>query len=137
MSGLVSPHVHLTGDLQAVTGLHMTGVLHRDVKPDNMLVVNNELHLTDFDISCLVDSSDGVLQMRVGTEDFLSPLWQLGEPYKKVDDLASLVLAFAWLMNSRTGPPIERIEFMAELANAPASLIDTVREIVRLFQVVL
>ena len=115
----------------------MTGVLHRDVKPDNMLVVNNELHLTDFDISCLVDSSDGVLQMRVGTEDFLSPLWQLGEPYKKVDDLASLVLAFAWLMNSRTGPPIERIEFMAELANAPASLIDTVREIVRLFQVVL
>ena len=74
--------------------------------------------------------------MRVGTEDFLSPLWQLGEPYRKVEDLASLVLSFAWLMNSRTGPPIERIKYMAKLANALASLIDTAREILRVFQVV-
>ena len=107
----------------------MTGVLHRDIKPDNMLVVNNELHLNDFDISCLVDSSDAALQMRVGTEDFLSPLWQSGEPYKEVDDLAALVLSFAWLMKFRTGPPIERIKLMAELANAPASLIDTAHTI--------
>lgn len=136
VTALVSPHVwqYFSGDLQAVTGLHMTGVLHRDIKPDNMLVVNNELHLNDFDISCLVNSSDAVLQMRVGTEDFWSPLWQSGEPYKEVDDLASLVLSFAWLMNFRTGPPIERISLMAGLANAPVSLIDTAHTILRVFQ---
>ena len=115
----------------------MTGVLHRDIKPDNMLVVNNELHLNDFDISCSVDSSDARLQMRVGTEDFLYPLWQPGEPYRKMDDLASLVLSFAWLMNLRTGLPIERIRCMAKVANAPASLIDTAHEILRVFQEVL
>ena len=112
----------------------MAGVLHRDIKPDNMLVVNDELHLIDFDISCSVNSSDAMLEMRVGTEDFWSPLWQSGEPYKEVDDLASLVLSFAWLMNCRTGPPIQRIKLMAELANAPASLIDIARKMLRLFQ---
>jgi len=139
VTGLVSPHIwqYFTGDLQAVTGLHMTGVLHRDIKPDNMLVVNNELHLNDFDISCLVNSSDAVLQMRVGTEDFWSPLWQSGEPYKEVDDLASLVLSFAWLMNFRTRPPIERIRLLAELAIAAASLIDTAHTILRVFQEVI
>ena len=136
VTGLVSPHVwqYFTGDLQAVTGLHITGILHRDIKPDNMLVVKNESHLNDFDICCLVDSSDAALQMRVGTEDFWSPLWQLGEPYKEVDDLASLVLSFAWLMNFRSRPPIERIKLMGELADAPASLIDTPHEILRVFQ---
>ena len=37
--------------LQTVTGLHMAGVLHRDVKPENMLTINNDLVLSDFDVS--------------------------------------------------------------------------------------
>lgn len=62
----------------------MGGVLHRDIKPDNMSVVNNELHLNDFDISCLADGSDVALRLnfKVGTEDFRSPLGQTGEPFR-------------------------------------------------------
>ena len=55
--------------LQAVTGLHMAGVLHRDVKPKNMLIINNDLVLHDFDVSCLANSSDATLQSRVGPEE--------------------------------------------------------------------
>lgn len=54
--------------------------------------------LNDFDVSCLANSSDATLQSRVGTEDFRSPLWQEGQQYNAVDDLASLVLSFAWLL---------------------------------------
>ena len=111
----------------------MAGVLHRDIKPDNMLVINNQLHLNDFDISCLASSSDATLQMKVGTEDFQSPLWQTGQPYREVDDLASLVLSFAWLVNIRTGSPIDRIKCMAEHANAPDSLIDLAHKILKVF----
>ncbi len=120
-------------DLQAVTGLHMAGVLHRDVKPENMLIINNDLVLTDFDVSCSADSSDATLHSRVGTEAFRSPLWKTGERYRAVDDLASLVLSFAWLLNMRTEPPIERIRWVAQLANAPQSMIDTADNVLRIF----
>lgn len=108
-------------------------MLHRDIKPDNMLVIDNQLHLNDFDISCLASSSDATLQMKVGTEGFQSPLRQTGQPYREVDDLASLVLSFAWLVHIRTGSPIDRIKWMAEHANAPDSLIDLVHRILQVF----
>jgi len=40
-------------------------------------------------------------------------------------------------MSFRTRPPIERIRLMAELAIAPASLIDTAHTILRVFQEVI
>ncbi|DBA90635.1 TPA: hypothetical protein ACH3X1_003861 [Trebouxia sp. C0004] len=47
---------------QAVTGLHMAGMLHRDIKPDNTSVINGDLFLKDFDV--LVGTSDATLQSR-------------------------------------------------------------------------
>lgn len=111
--------------LQAVTGLHKAGVLHRDIKPDNMLLFGNDLHLNDFDVSCLENSSDDTLRSKVGTEYFWSPHWQPGKRYRAVDDLASLVLTFAWLLNNRGEGPIERIQYMAALVNAPRTLVET------------
>lgn len=115
-------------------GLHAAGVLHRDVKPGNMLIINQDLFLNDFDVSCLANSSDATLQSRVGTEDFRSPLWQEGKQYRAVDDLASLVLSFAWLLNMRTESSIERIRWVAKLPNAPESMVNTADEILRVFQ---
>ena len=121
-------------DLQAVMGLHMAGVLHRDVKPGNMLIINNDLFLNDFDVSCLTNSSDATLRSRVGTEDFRSPLWQEGKQYKAVDDLASLVLSFAWLLNMRTESSIERIKWVAKLPAAPESMVKIADDVLRMFQ---
>ncbi|KAA6421293.1 MAG: hypothetical protein FRX49_08779 [Trebouxia sp. A1-2] len=119
---------------QAVMGLHMAGVLHRDVKPGNMLIINNDLFLNDFDVSCLTNSSDATLRSRVGTEDFRSPLWQEGKQYKAVDDLASLVLSFAWLLNMRTESSIERIKWVAKLPAAPESMVKIADDVLRMFQ---
>ena len=113
--------------------MHMAGVLHRDVKPGNMLLINQDLFLNDFDVSCLANSSDATLQSRVRTEDFRSPLWQ-GQQYKAVDDLATLVLSFAWLLNMRTESSIERIRWVAKLPNAPETMVKTAADILRIFQ---
>ncbi len=72
----------------------------------NMLLVNSEVFLNDFDVSCLSISSDTTLRLRVGTEDFRPPLWRAGEPYQAMDDLASLLWSFPWLLHTRTGPAI-------------------------------
>ena len=111
--------------LQAVTGLHAAGVLHRNIKPENMLQINSDVFLNDFDVSCLRTSSDATLRMRAGTEDFRSPLWQAGRPYQAIDDLASLLLSFAWLLHMRTEPAIAQIQYLAELPNAPQSMAET------------
>ena len=121
-------------NLQAVMGLHRAGVLHRDVKPENMLIVNQDLFLHDFDVSCLVDSSDATLRSKVGTEDFWSPLWQDGQKYRTVDDLASLVLSFAWLLDKCTESSVERIRWVAKLPAAPESMVETAADILRRFQ---
>ena len=113
----------------------MAGVLHRDVKPGNMLIINQDLFLNDFDVSCSSNSSDATLQSRVGTEVLRSPLWQEGQQYKAVGDLASLALSFAWLLNARTGSSIERIRWVAKLPNAPESMVKTVADILRTFHV--
>ena len=52
-------------DLQVVTGLHMAGVLHRDVKPGDMLIINGDLCLDEFDVSCSAETSEAALQSGV------------------------------------------------------------------------
>ena len=37
----------------ALQHLHENGVFHRDIKPNNMIVINGKLQLNDFDCSCL------------------------------------------------------------------------------------
>ncbi len=90
--------------------------------------------LSDFDVSCLVGTSEAALQARVGTEDFWSPLWQAGKRYRAVEDLASLVLSSAWLLNMRTESPVECVRWVAKLPNAPESMIKTADDVLRMFQ---
>lgn len=109
-------------------------MLHRDIKPDNLLLVGDDLLLNDFDVSCLTDSSDATLQSRVGTEGFWSPLWQAEQRYGEVDDLASLLLSFAAMLHAPLKEhPIQRILFVAQLPDAPQTLIDTAKHIERMY----
>lgn len=109
--------------------MHAAGVLHRNIKPDNMLLINSEVFLNDFDVSCMSYSSDATLRLRVGTEDFRSPLWQAGTPYRAVDDLASLLLSFAWFLDIQTGPLILRIQRLVEVVNAPQTMMETAKHV--------
>ncbi|XP_068106797.1 myotonin-protein kinase isoform X2 [Hyperolius riggenbachi] len=66
---------YLAEMIMAVNSVHSLGFIHRDIKPDNMLLNRlGHIHLGDFG-SCLKLREDGTVScsVAVGTPDYLSP----------------------------------------------------------------
>ncbi|KAM4696145.1 myotonin-protein kinase [Rhinophrynus dorsalis] len=66
---------YLAEMVMAISSVHSLGYMHRDIKPDNMLLNRSgHIHLGDFG-SCLKLREDGTVSssVAVGTPDYLSP----------------------------------------------------------------
>ena len=80
---------------QAAAGLgaaHLKGIVHRDVKPANLLITpDGNLKITDFGIARAVDQASLTATGTVmGTARYLSPEQATGEPTSPASDLYSL-----------------------------------------------
>jgi serine/threonine-protein kinase len=82
----------------ALAYAHAQGVIHRDVKPDNILLeeASGRVLVTDFGIAQVADSDSVDEPAEVlGTPDFMSPEQATGEPVDARSDIYSLgVTAF-------------------------------------------
>jgi serine/threonine-protein kinase len=130
----------------ALTEAHAHGVIHRDVKPENIVVTKRGVKMLDFGIAKLMDAaedagkltSDGTV---LGTPDYMSPEQALGKPIDHRSDIFALGVVlyealtghhpFATasvtetLVNIVTREPIDIARLLPEL---PPALIDVVQK---------
>ncbi len=115
---------------EAAAGLdvaHAAGIVHRDVKPANLLLdAQDRLAVGDFGIARLADDTQMTMTGQVlGTAAYISPEQALGHPAQAASDRYALaVVAHELLTGSRPfagGPPTAQARQHAEARPTPAS----------------
>jgi serine/threonine protein kinase len=107
----------------ALRHAHQHGVVHRDVKPSNVLVDGGDrARLTDFGIARLVDDRSALTMTghAVGTAAYIAPEQVVGEPVTTASDVYALGLLLLEGITGRReypGPPVEAA--LARLQRSP------------------
>jgi serine/threonine protein kinase len=119
----------------ALQAAHMAGLVHRDIKPGNLLITpEGRVKITDFGIARIADQVPLTATGQVmGTVQYLSPEQASGHPASPTTDIYSLgIVAYECLAGRRpfTGESQLAIA-MAQINEAPPELPVTIAEPVR------
>jgi serine/threonine protein kinase len=100
--------------VDALTAAHRAGVVHRDVKPSNVLITDDEVLLTDFSIA--TDSARNTLSAgggALGSPGYIAPERLNGEPTGAAADLFGLGATLFCAVEGRG--PFDRADPLASL----------------------
>ena len=100
--------------LQALDYAHRQGVVHRDIKPDNVIIHQGAAKLTDFGLANLISVLAGGTNLLAGTPEYLAPEQAEG---LAVDGRADLYGLGIMLFEMVTGGhlPLEQYVTMSEI----------------------
>nr|WP_120728220.1 serine/threonine-protein kinase [Streptomyces hundungensis] len=99
----------------ALVEVHAVGVLHRDIKPGNVLLgAGGRVVLTDFGIAAIQDATAlTVVGMLVGSPDYMAPERVTGKPQGSASDIWSLGATLCAAVGGRS--PFSRASTLATL----------------------
>ena len=87
--------------LAALDHAHRAGVLHRDVKPANIIVSADDLKITDFGIARMLGDQHRADEGMFGTPAYMAPEQILGEPLDERTDLYAVGVILYRLLTAR------------------------------------
>lgn len=88
----------MLGLLSALAYVHHLGIVHRDVKCENILLDGNRAILSDFGISCFLSDPES-MEKRVGSPGYASPEMLKGESYNEKVDIFSTGVALYFALS--------------------------------------
>jgi serine/threonine-protein kinase len=120
---------------RALNEAHMAGLVHRDIKPGNLLITpNGEVKITDFGIARVADQVSLTATGQVmGTVQYLAPEQATGKPATPSTDVYSLgVVAYEAISGKRpfTGETQMAIA-LAQINEPPPALSEAIDESIR------
>ncbi|XP_031631549.1 probable casein kinase I homolog ECU11_1980 [Contarinia nasturtii] len=97
MFGIVYVFLH---SVKALSYIHSKGVIHNDIKPENIFIRGNAVFISDFDNAAL----PGKIH-KIATRKFASSGWWAGNNRRAMDDLESLVYTIWYMVGINSFEP--------------------------------
>ena len=92
----------ITQIMRGLSHAHSRGIIHRDIKPQNIMVLRDgSVKVADFGIACLADSAQTLTQEALGSVHYISPEQARGLPVDGRSDIYSLGIVMYEMLSGK------------------------------------